>query len=553
MSIETPEAIPHRPEADVFDLRRSWERIKVSMLGHYRLVIFTSLCTVALVLAYIVVWPPIYQANVAIIADSPDDRQREEFYNHWNLFRLDYLPDEVALMTANSVLEDVVDELDLSYNDVYHPFLSHAAYLWGESWIGKTYRSVKYFFFPKPVGPYTPTEEEIERARIVRDFKEGVALVPLPGTNAGNLVVRAPSPRVAEIANTLVDTYLEHRESRFINEAQTAYDSLEEVTSQARAELDAVEAELEQYYSDNTMLLAFEKDRVEVSQWLEKRAAIVDMEASLAAMEKTLSEVDRQLGIENAEIVSNRVYTRNPVKSTLEGQLSQLNLSLAQTKLRFRPDSPEVKEIEDQIASVEQLILAEEERQEQQRSLILSDTYESLRQRRNLLMAEIEGAHARLAVERAASDELEAQVREIPGRMTVSQSLAREREVLQKKYMALQDKLMVAAVSLATVQSAPPALRVIGSAQVPEKPYWPKTKLFLPAALLVGALVGATLALLLDLVSGPVSRYNVSAVRSDGVYAIVSRDREHLARLYSLPSPSKGSPLDRSTDTRRKS
>ena len=549
MIYEIQEAIPHRAEADAFDVRGSWERIKGSVLSHSRLIAFTSLCTMAVVFVYILAWPPIYQADVAIIADSPEDRQREEFYNHWNLFRQDYLPDEVALMRANSVLEDVVDELGLTYDDVYHPFLSHAAYLWGESLIGRSYRAVKYFFFPRPVGPYTPTEEEVERVRIIRDFKEGVALVPVSGTNTGNLVVRAPSPRVAEIANTLMATYLEHRSSRFIEEAQTAYDSLAEVTEDARAELDAVEAQLEQYYTDNTMLLAYEKDRVEVSQWLEKRAAIIDMEASLASMEQTLGEVDRQLGMENAEIVSNRVYMRNPVKNALENQVSQLQLVLAQTKLRFRPDSPEVMEIEDQIESVRQLILAEDERQEQQRSLILSDTYEELRQRRNLLLSELEGARARLEVERQAADELESQVRAIPGRMTVSQSLAREREVLQKKYMALQDKLMVAAVSLATIQSAPPAMRIVGDASPPEKPYWPKTKLFLPAALIIGAVVGTVLALLIDLVAGPVSRYNVSELGSGGAYAIVSRDREYLARLYSLPAPEKENLLTKLSDT----
>ena len=539
MKYEIQEAIPYQPEADAFDVRRSWERIKISILGHSRMIAFTSIAAVFIMIVYKTVWPPVYQASVAIIADSTDNRQHDEFYNYWNLFRQDHLPDEVAMMTVNSVLEEVVDDLELTYDDVYHPFLSHAAYLWGESWVGQTYRSVKYFFFPKPVGPYVATEEEIERARIIRDFKEGMALVPVAGTNAGHLVVRAPSPRVAQIANAVVATYLEHREARFIEEAQTAVDSLRSVTESAQAELDAVERQLEQYYADNTMLLAFEKDRVEVAQWLEKRATIVDLEATLASMEQTLGEVDRQIGLENAEIVSNRVYMRNPVKNSLENQLSQLKLMLAQTQLRFRPGSPEVQEIEDQINSVQTLIADEDERQEQQRSMVLSDTYEQLRQRRNLLLSEIEGTRARLDVERLAASGLEVQVREIPGRMNVSQGLAREREVLQKKYMALQDKLMTATVSLATIQSAPAAMRIVGEAQVPEKPNGPSAKILLPAAAIVGAIFATIFALLLDLVAGPVSRYNISGARLEPAYAIVSRDREFLFRLYSLPAPKK--------------
>ena len=536
MNIDLPEAIQHYPEADSFDFRRSWEAIKITILGHTRLIAFVSLSAVAVVLVYIVAWPPIYQADVVVIAQSPDDRQRAEFYNQWNLFRVDDLSDEAELMTTPSLLSDVVDELDLSYQDVYHPFLSHAAYLWGESWVGKTYRKIKYFFFPRPVGPYTLTEEEVDRARTVHDFKAGVGIVPTPDTNMGRLAVRGPSPRVAEIANTLIDTYLQDRQTRFIDEAQTAYDSLEAEAEKARRELASSEADLERYYTENTMLLAYEKDRVEVSQWLEMRATVVDSESILASMEHTLSEVDRQLGTESSEVVASRVYAKNSIRESLEANRSQLEIALAQTRLRYRPDSPEVRDIERQIEAIEGMIQAEDERQELQRSLTLSETYESLRQRRSQLLGEIEGIRASIEVKQSALAELEDHVRAIPERVSVSQSLQRERDLRQKKYLGLQDKLMIAAVSLATIRSAPPALRVVEYAVPPDKPYWPKTKLFLLVALILGAIGGTVLSLILDVVAGPVSRYRVSAERFGDVYAIVRQDSEYLARLYSLPN-----------------
>jgi len=534
------EAIPHNPEADAFDPRRSWERIKLAVRGHTRLIAYTCLCSVAVVLVYIAVWPPIYQAQVSIVADSKDDRQREEFYSYWNTFRKNSLPDEVAMMTARSVLGGVADKLGLTYDDVYHPFLSHAAYLWETSSVGRAYRKVKYFFFPRPKGPYVATPQEIERARILRDFKEGVALVPVTGTDTGDLVVRGPSPRVAQIANTLIDTYLEQRQQGFIAEAQAAHDSLAQVVGEAKADLDAIEAKIEKYDTQNTMLLALEKDRVEVSQWLEKRAQIVDLEALLASTQRTLGEVDRQLGAEHPEIVSSRVYARNPVKSALEGHLSQLHMELAALKLKFQPESPEVADVQRQIDSITKLISSESDDQEQQRSLALSTNFEELRQRRNLLASEVQGTRARLAVEREAGANLEQRVTATPERMIVSQDMAREREVAQKKYMALQDKLMVSAVSLATIRSAPPAMRVVARAFPPDSPEWPKTKLFLAAALALGAVAGALLALILDLVWRPVSRYNIPTLQPGGVYAIVSVDSEFLAQLYSLPASAKG-------------
>ena len=539
MNTELQEAIPHRPEADAFDPRKSWERIKLAVRGHTRLIAYTCLCSVAVVALYIIVWPPIYQAQVSIIADSKDDRQREEFYSYWNTFRKNSLPDEVAMMTSRSVLGGVVDKLGLTYDDVYHPFLSHLAYLWETSWVGRAYRKVKYFFFPRPNSPYRATPQQIERARILRDFKEGVALVPIPGTDAGSLVVQGPSPRVAQIANTLIDTYLEQRQQSFIAEAQAAHDSLAQVVGQAKAELDAIEAKIKEYDTKNTMLLALEKDRVEVSQWLEKRAQVVELEAMLASTQRTLSEVDRQLGEEHSEIVSSRVYARNPVKSSLEEHLSQLELELAALKLKFQPDSPEVADVQRQIDSLKKMISSEADNQEQQRSFALSTNYEELRQRRNLLASEVEGTRARLAVERQADAKLEQRVTATPERMNVSQDMAREREVAQKKYMALQDKLMVSAVSLGTIRSAPPALRVVARAFPPDSPEWPKTKLFLAAALALGAVLGTLLALMLDLVWRPVSRHNIPMLQTGGIYAIVSVDSEFLAQLYSLPASAK--------------
>ena len=99
-------------------------------------------------------------------------------------------------------------------------------------------------------------------------------------------------------------------------------------------------------------------------------------------------------------------------------------------------------------------------------------------------------------------------------------------------------KLTTAAISRATVLSAPPALQVIAYAEYPEKPYWPKTKLLLLGALVVGAIVGLLASITLDFIYGRVSRYRLSATTARyEIYAIVRRDTEFLASLYSLADP----------------
>ena len=201
------EAVPHYPEADSFQFRVSLGNLKQAVVARKWVVVFTTILTTALVVAYIWIWPPTYQVEVMVAADSEKDVQRNTFYQGWNVFRQEALADEAALMTSGPVLKEVTRRLDLKYTDVYHPFLSYVTYLWGESWVGKTYRKVKYWFFPKAPGPYDPTPEEIERYKVIADFRDGVKIEQVKDANVGLLIVKASSQRVAEIANTVADVY----------------------------------------------------------------------------------------------------------------------------------------------------------------------------------------------------------------------------------------------------------------------------------------------------------------------------------------------------------
>ena len=154
-----------------------------------------------------------------VAAGSDQDLQRDAFYQQWNIFRKDNVQDEALFITTKSILKKVILEMDLSYDEIYHPFLSYAVHLWGESWIGKNYRKIKYSIFPKKKGPYSPTEEEIKFGKILSDFKKGVEIKTVGESNIGLLIVKGSTPRVAEIANKIIDIYLESRIERFLDEA----------------------------------------------------------------------------------------------------------------------------------------------------------------------------------------------------------------------------------------------------------------------------------------------------------------------------------------------
>ncbi len=73
------EAIPHRPEADSFDVRRAWQTLVMAVASHKRLIAVVTALTMLLVLGYIMIWPPVYSAGVTLTAGSDDDHSRETF------------------------------------------------------------------------------------------------------------------------------------------------------------------------------------------------------------------------------------------------------------------------------------------------------------------------------------------------------------------------------------------------------------------------------------------------------------------------------------------
>ncbi len=508
------EAFPHHPGADAFDVRASLRRIANACLAHKLLIALTWAFTVGLVVAYLVLWPPIYQAKVMLMSEQEEDRSRDQFYDLWGVFRKDDVASEAAIATAAPVLERVVTSLGLTYDDVHHPFLRYAGYLWSESWVGKRYRKVKEYFFPPQKTQFDPTPEQIELARTIDDFGTGVELQPIADTNVGNLFVRGPSPRVAQIANALVDAYLDERKSRHLREATRAYEALDAEVEKAQQEVQAIEDRQEEYYDENSLLLEFEKDKVEITRWLQLEAAIVEEESTTVGMEKSLAEVERQLAAEEREVVGNRVLAQNQLREAMKSHKFTLDAGLQAALLQYQPDSREVADLRESIEGVEQMIAGELEKIEQSSTLLLSGTYEALRQQQQALWSGLAGACAKLEVKQQASRELKAQIDRIPEKMRTAHDLGREQSILQKKYMILLEKKTMTEIFLTSADTAPQSMHVVAYAQPPARPIWPKKKLLLALAGLLGLGAGIGLAVLMDALHGRVTSDRLSHVEA---------------------------------------
>ena len=505
-----PEAVPYDPMAESFDPLPVLKLIGPALWRYKMLIAAVTVATLSLVATYIVVWPSTYQAEVALIAAAEQDRERDSFYSTWAVFRRNQINDEIVLFGSSAVLKEVIEELDLTTEDTYWPPLRYAGYLWSESFLGEAWTDFKNMIYPPSPSPFAPSPEAIEIGRAIDNFREGVAVQQVGNSNIGMLVVRASTPRVHELANSVAETYLRQRRETFQQEATQAYNALKIEVEKAHAELITLEQQMEQYYTENDMLLMFEKDKIEIGHFEALQAMQTQAQRDLASMRAELASITELLTTVSQEVLSARQVQQSPVYAAYEQQIAQLLVNKQILSERYRQTSPEIRDVDNQIAALKQQMSETASDRTAVSSVVRSTEYETLAARQKELLVKISAKETeaeQLGQEVALR---QADVDRIPQKMKISHDLGRTHQALERKYILLQERLMTASVSAATAGSAPSTLRIIERAQPPEKAMAPNKKLLVLAGAFLGVVAGSALAILLDIKIGTLTNARLS-------------------------------------------
>lgn len=505
-------------DLDSFDLRAPFRRLRRVLATRWRLVAAVCLTSVALVALFIAWRPPVYVAGVVLMGESENDLGRERFYDQWNVFRKDDVHSEPQLIAGGPVLWATIDKLDLRWDDVYHPIGSQLTEWWRTSWIGNAYRSVKYAILTKPTSPWDLTPEQEERVRTLLDLRQSVGFEGVAETLVGKVTLKGPSPRVAEIVNTLAETYLEQRADRYRAEALAANELLGEQVERAYARVLDLQAEQEAFRNEHDLYLDFEKQKAAVAQWTTLEIDMVNKRMLLAEQQAELQQVERLLAIEPPLHRTMSTWERNEVVETLRATLGGYQVQLAQVKQMYRDGEPEVRIVEESIARLDRLI-------EESGDMVLSSyadttnaTWSALSERRAELLRSTAGLGAGLAVLEAEYERHIGALKALPSQQRQMLQIGQQIEVAWSLYRELLDKQTQAAVSMATAGETVSSMKIVERAQPPTKPAWPNTKLLLAVAVLVGLLLGTGAAWLVDLLDDRVRRHHVEQGRGESAF-----------------------------------
>ncbi len=485
---------PTSLDPDSFDVKGSIDNLSRAVRRYWLTVVVTTGVTLALVALYIRLYPEVYIGSVAIMAERDHDASRDQFYVDWNIFRKDDLRTEIELMKSGPVAREVVQREKLTYNDVYHPFLSHTIYLWETSVIGRAYRSVKKALLGDDTHGLSP--ESLEFAKTVGDFAKGISVDPVGESNVGIVSVKGPTRNVAKVTNTLVEIYLAQRSQRHTDEATRSVEALRQQADLARNLLTEVEAERLAFTSANTLAFDFQKETVEVTKLAELEAAIATNQSRLASLESSIRQIDGQLVGMPAMVTTATISQLNGLRENLKLRRVDLQTSLISIRERYQEDAPEVAEIKRSLQNIDELLSREMERVDQSETRGQNRLTDEFQSKRNAFMTELVGIRAGLQVMESTANQLRSRLAQVPALMARLKELDRRVAIAGERFQVLNAKRTQAEVSVATSRAAVSSLRVVDWASPPVQAEWPKSKILYLAALAVGLLLGVSLALM---------------------------------------------------------
>jgi uncharacterized protein involved in exopolysaccharide biosynthesis len=501
---EIHQAVYENQTADMFDFNSILKGVLETVVVHRVLVVITTLCVIALAALYHYVWPPIYTAEAVIMVERSEDAERDAFYKEWNLFRKNDARTEIELMKSGTVLQRVIEKENLRFDDVYHPLMSQISHFWEISYLGRGYKEVKSWILgPSEVDNLTPEQKEL--GKTIRDLRAGLVVQTAGDILIGEVYAKGPSPRIYQITNTWIDTYMEWRMESLEDEAQRSIKALTQHIDKVHAEILETSKERVDFLRDNNLVFDFVRETQQVEKLVNLESEIAATDTRVDVISANLIEINKQLLVQPERKVVSSTSELNAVKEAAKVKRLELETRMVTDLVRYRSDSPEITMLVDQIAGLDKIINENDNTKEKSTTTALNQTWVELIRRRSNLQSELSGLVAGLKSMKQTQADMVGSLTKAPELASRLRDIDRRFSVAQQVYKVLLTKRAQADVSLLSAQAAMPTLRVVDYAVQPASKSWPKAKYLYPLALIVGVILGIIAALVKSLLGSKVT------------------------------------------------
>lgn len=321
-------------------------------------------------------------------------------------------------------------------------------------------------------------------------------------TDILTLAYRSPSPETAEqIVNVLMEIYLEEHLLSNRAEAVAARVFIQRQLPGAEAHAQQAEAVLRDFKERNDIVELEEETRLTVSSLDQLEDQMTAVESALADTEAQFRVLRTRMGLDPQSALVATALSQAPGIQNILAELQAVETQIATEQVRFHDQHPTVIDLQTQQANLQQVLL-------QRIEAVLGQG--TLPENLNLEMGEVEAAlvtdylkldaHMAGLMEQAeVLGEAEASVQQRAGALPrleqEQRELERQLDAATATYNLLLQRLQE--VRVAENQNIG-NIRVIQPAEAMDNPVAPRKKLYLVAGAMLGGLLAAAIALLLE-------------------------------------------------------
>jgi polysaccharide biosynthesis transport protein len=430
-------------EVDTFSsLRAYWD-----ILSRRRWEVMTvTFVVVTLVAIYTFKMKPVYQATaqLEIDSESPLIQSLKDLSENMPIDE-SFLQTQVKVLQSDNLAWQTIQQLGLEHNPAFD---ADAAKDKSE-----------------------PVEPRILRGRLMKEFSSDVSVSLVRDTQMVEVSFDSTDPELAaRVANTLVDNYKEYDFHKKYDATREASGWMEQQLDEVKAKVEKSQEALVQYERTNSIVNVSDKQSV-----VEQRLSDLSKDLSAAQSDREQKQALYEMVKANPEQVA--LLAQNNLLQVLEEKYADLKSQYVDALGQYGTNFPKVVRLRDQVNEIQSLIDRERKRTVDR----VQNDYNAAVARERLVAASVA--------------EQKTEVGKINQLLIQHNMLEREFDTNQQLYQNLLQKLKDATVSAGLKATN---IHIVDAAVAPAAPIRPRKALNLFMGMVVGVILGVSLAVVLE-------------------------------------------------------
>ena len=437
-------------------LKRRWLSVTVTLMGVFGLFLYLALAE-----------ERIYQAEAQLLIETDKSAKLTGLENEIGKVEViakdsDPLATEAAILTSRPIIEKTIKELDLKNEG------------------GKLLK-------------YQAVAGQLE-------------VKPRTGTDVLEIVYEDSDPKLAAaVANKVIEIYIEDDTVTNRAEASSARQFITEQLPQVEKNLSTAEADLRLFKNQHQIADLTEETSAQIQTIKSLEGEISRVESELDDVNARYQKLQSTLGMSQDEASAVSALSESVAVQKVLTELQEVKVEITNEYNLFQENTPQMVSLREQEAELQALLATQIQKTlGSQSQIAISDinvlSLGNLKQEQIAELASLglqqEGLTKKLASLQNNLVTYKQKLEELPSLEKKQKELERKIEAANSTYQTLLSKLQETRV--AENQNVG-NVRIIADAVVPESPVHPKTKLFVAAGMVGGALLGVAVAFLLDL------------------------------------------------------